>query len=100
MLKLFRIIGVLEGLSYLILLGVGMPLKYLRSDPSVVKAVGMPHGILFIAYICLALAFMSELNWPRKRFVQALIASLLPFGTFVFDYKYLKHGKGSPSASQ
>ncbi|HAV26062.1 MAG TPA: hypothetical protein DCX01_07780, partial [Bacteroidetes bacterium] len=51
MIKAFRITSYLEGISYLLLLGVGVPLKYLAGNDSLVKTLGMPHGILFMAYI-------------------------------------------------
>ena len=87
--KLFRVIGYLEGLSFLLLLFVAMPLKYLAGHPEGVKALGMPHGILFIAYVALAYNLSIEQGWPRKRLGLALLAAFLPFGTFVFDRKYL-----------
>ncbi len=89
MLKAFRIVGLLEGISYLLLLFVGVPLKYLGGNPAGVKALGMPHGMLFIAYVVMAYTISVDLDWPKKRFFQALLASLLPFGTIVFDQKFL-----------
>lgn len=89
--KLFRILGFLEGVSFLLLLGVGVPLKYMAANPMWVKALGMPHGLLFIAYLILAFNVYVELDWPKKRLFQALGSALLPLGTFVFDYKYLRH---------
>ncbi len=87
--KLFRIVGLLEGLSYLILLFVGVPMKHLYGQPEIVKAVGMPHGLLFIAYLVLAYNMTIEHDWPKKRLAHAFLASILPFGTFLFDKKYL-----------
>ena len=66
MLKTFKIISYLEGISYLLLLGVGVPLKYLANDPSWVKALGMPHGVLFMAYIILAIVVRQIKNWDLK----------------------------------
>ena len=51
MINLFRITALLEGVSYILLLFIAVPIKYLFDDPSYVKLLGMPHGILFIAYI-------------------------------------------------
>lgn len=87
--RLFRTTGWLEGLSYILLLGVAMPLKYVWGDPSWVRVVGMAHGLLFIAYVGLAFALYDRENWSIKKLAYAMIASLLPFGPFVFDARYL-----------
>ena len=93
MLKFFRIIGWLEGLSFLLLLFVGMPLKYFANNPTAVKALGMPHGVLFIFYVVLAVSISIELNWPRKVLFLAFAAAFLPLGTFIFDRRYLRRAK-------
>ena len=67
--KLFRIIALLEGLSYILLLFVAVPLKYSLGDPTYVKLLGMPHGILFVAYLGFAFYFKQEENWSMKRFI-------------------------------
>ena len=90
MIKLLRVLGWLEGVSFLLLLFVGMPLKYVWGNPQVVKMLGMPHGLLFIAFIILANIVAEEAEWPWKVRGYALLAAVLPFGTFVFDRKYLK----------
>lgn len=90
MIQAFRITSYLEGISYLLLLGVGVPLKYLANDDSWVKALGMPHGILFIAYIFLAIVIKQKLNWDNKTMFIVLLAAIIPFGTFYVDRKYLK----------
>ena len=90
MIQAFRIISYLEGISYLLLLGVGVPLKYLASNDSWVKALGMPHGLLFVAYIFMAYVVKSKLNWNNSTFLIVLVASVIPFGTFYVDRKYLK----------
>ncbi|MEZ4815623.1 MAG: DUF3817 domain-containing protein [Bdellovibrionota bacterium] len=94
MLKIFRIVAFLEGLSFLLLLFVGVPVKYLMGNPVLVKALGMPHGLLFVGYVVLAVNLYVEFDWPKKKLGWALLASILPFGTFVFDRKYLAHPKG------
>jgi integral membrane protein len=93
MLLLFRTIAVLEGISYLMLFGLTMPLKYLANMPEPNKFVGYAHGFLFIAYIILSIVFWMEKKWSLKKGAVILIASLLPFGTFYIDKKYLKHLK-------
>lgn len=82
-----RIIGFAEGMSFLILLFVAMPLKYGAGMPLPVRIVGTLHGILFILYTVAALRAAWSRKWPFLRLVEALIASLYPFGTFVFDRK-------------
>jgi integral membrane protein len=89
-LKIFRIVALLEGVSYILLLFIATPIKYLLNDPQYVKLLGMPHGILFIAYIAMAFVIKNDLNWNIKQFAIVLIASVIPFGTFYIDRKYLK----------
>ena len=90
MLKLFRFVALLEGISYILLLFIAVPIKYLGNDPKYVKLLGMPHGLLFIGYIFLAILLSSELNWKGKTQRNIFLASIIPFGTFVVDKKYLK----------
>ena len=89
MIKTFKIISFLEGVSYILLLLVGVPLKYFGDDPILVKTLGMPHGMLFLAYIVLALLIRSKMKWDFKTTSIVLVASLLPFGTFYINKKYL-----------
>ena len=81
----FRIIALLEGVSYLVLLCIAMPLKYKFGFETAVKYTGWVHGILFIAYVALLLKVWKEYNWTFKKATFAFIASLLPFGTSVLD---------------
>lgn len=90
MLNLFRITSILEGISYLTLFAVTMPLKYLANIPQPNKYVGYAHGVLFIAYVVLAALFWFQKKWSLKKGFILLIASLLPFATFYIDKKYLK----------
>lgn len=93
MLKTFRIIALLEGISYLLLLFIGVPLKYWGGNDILVKSLGMPHGLLFVAYIVLAIALKDAQKWNLKDMFIILIASVLPLGTFYVDYNYLKTKK-------
>lgn len=90
MLTLFRTTSILEGISYLSLFAVTMPLKYLAGLPTPNKYVGYAHGALFIAYIILAVIFWFRKKWSFKKGAILLLASLLPFATFYVDQKYLK----------
>jgi integral membrane protein len=89
MIKIFKITSFLEGVSYILLLFVGVPLKYFGDNDVLVKSLGMPHGMLFLAYILLALWIRSKMNWNATDTFIVLIASLLPFGTFYINKKYV-----------
>lgn len=89
MLKIFRLVSFLEGVSYLLLLFIAVPIKYLGENEAYVKMLGMPHGLLFIAYIIMAILLKYELSWNSKIFWSVFIASIIPFGTFYIDRKYL-----------
>ena len=87
MIRNLRIIGNIEGVSYLILLFIAMPLKYAYDMPIAVKITGMAHGVLFVAY-CMVLALcMKKFRWKLGFGVYLFIATLIPFGTFVTDRK-------------
>ena len=86
----FRVVAFLEGVSFLILLFIAMPLKYMAGQPGAVKHVGMAHGVLFILYLFALAHVMIALKWSIKKGLIALGASLLPFGTFMLDAKMLK----------
>lgn len=82
-----RVVGLVEGVSFLLLLGVAMPLKYVAGMPQAVTVVGWLHGLLFIA-LCIALTQAhQEAKWSAWRSGTVLIAALLPFGPFVIDKK-------------
>ena len=90
MIKVFRIISYLEGISYILLLFIAVPIKYYANDPTLVKLLGMPHGILFVAYVILSLVNSKKHNWNFSKTLVVLISSIIPFGTFYVDYKYFK----------
>lgn len=90
MLQVFRIVAILEGLSYLALFGFSMPLKYWAGLPEYNIWVGYAHGFLFIAYIALAILVWVEKNWNWSDLIKLLLASLLPFGTLYMDKYFLK----------
>ena len=80
-----RLIGFLEGVSLLVLLGIAMPLKYLAGQPAAVRYVGMVHGLLFVLYVLLVVAMAVERRWSFGKTALALAASVVPFGTFWAD---------------
>ena len=87
--NIFRLIAILEGLSYILLL-IATPIKYLFGNEQYVKALGMPHGILFILYIFVAILIQKKMNWNTGNLIIVTLASIVPFGTFYIDYKYFK----------
>lgn len=78
----FRIISFAEGLSFLLLLGIAMPLKYLADMPMAVKVVGWAHGVLFILYVLSVVDAARACGWPPGRIALALLCSLLPVAPF------------------
>ena len=90
LLNIFRIIALLEGVSYLLLLFIASPMKWFAGDPQYVKLLGMPHGVLFMVYVALAFLIKNDMSWTTKQFGEVLLASIIPFGTFYIDRKYLK----------
>lgn len=85
-----RSLGFAEGTSFLLLLGVAMPLKYLAGMPMAVKVVGWAHGVLFILYCLSILDVMRKERWPLSKAALAFLAAWLPFGPFVFDRRVLR----------
>ena len=93
MLRIFKIVALLEGVSYLALFANMLLVK--PNNPELYKSflfpVGMAHGVLFIGYILLAVMLKIEQNWDWKKFGFICLASILPFGTFVMERKYLRN---------
>ena len=85
-----RILGMLEGASFLILLGIAMPLKYIAGRPEMVQVVGMAHGMLFLLFVAAVLRVAVAMRWPLARVAAALSASVLPFGPFILDARLLR----------
>ena len=88
--RTLRILGNVEGVSYLLLLGIAMPMKYFFGMPLAVKTVGMAHGVLFLAYCLLLAVQMKKHGWKFSFVLYLFIATLLPFGTFVTYQKLAK----------
>ncbi|HRD58688.1 MAG TPA: DUF3817 domain-containing protein [Ferruginibacter sp.] len=84
-LKKFCFIALLEGISYLILLLIAMPLKYFADMPLFVKYFGWAHGVLFVLFCFYLVKVWQGFKWSFGKTAMAFIASLLPFGTFVLD---------------
>lgn len=81
----FRLIAVVEGISYLVLLFIAMPVKYLLDAPAMVTYTGWAHGVLFMLYILALIPARAAGNWGFWKTFIAFIASLIPFATFALD---------------
>jgi integral membrane protein len=80
-----RALGMVEAVSFLLLLSVAMPLKYFAGLPLAVKIAGWLHGLLFLAFCMLLLEIHQAQKWPLRWTAVVLVAALLPFGPFVID---------------
>lgn len=99
-LERFRLIALLEGISYLVLLFIAMPLKYGADMPLPVKYTGWAHGVLFVLYLVFLLEVTIKLRWSLLTAFIAFVASLIPFGTFVLDKQLLKKSRQASGQSQ
>ncbi len=83
----FRAVALAEGVSYLLLFGVTMPLKYMADTPAPNKVVGMVHGLLSVLYVLLLLHVWRAERWSPGKAALALVASLVPFGAFALEWQ-------------
>lgn len=88
----FRWIAIAEGISFLVLLFIAMPLKYLAGLPLMVKLAGWAHGVLFVAFLALAFEVKTLLNKNFLWLLRAFAASVVPAGTFVLEKSMKKNG--------
>lgn len=89
MVRFFKIIAIAEGCSALLLFLVAMPMKYIFGNPTLIRPIGMGHGVLFTIYIMMAIMLKFEQNWDFKKFSIVVLGSIVPGGTFYVDKKYL-----------
>lgn len=80
-----RIAAILEGISLLVLIGIGLPLKYILETPQLVMFMGPVHGALFLLFIFLLLGVATEYGWKGKTIFKVILACFVPFGTFYID---------------
>jgi integral membrane protein len=92
-----RALGMVEAVSFLLLLGVAMPLKYFAALPLAVKIAGWLHGLLFVAFCIVLLQTQHAQRWPMRWTAVVFIAALLPFGPFVIDRRLKNHDKHQQS---
>ena len=90
--KTLRFVGTLEGISFLLLLGVAMPIKYIWDNPVFVKYIGMGHGVLFLLFLVVLLVVCHRMKWSLSIFNMGLIAAILPciLVCIVISYHYMK----------
>lgn len=86
-LKRFRLVSYIEGLSYLVLVFIAMPIKYLGENPYPVKIAGMTHGVLFILFVLFLVDSIRKYNWDKNFSSKIFIYSLIPFGSFIIEKK-------------
>jgi integral membrane protein len=91
----FRVIAVCEGISFLILLLIAMPLKYLAGLPQYVLIAGWIHGFLFVTYMISGLNVKTVYKWNIRKTMLAIAASVIPLGPFILDRKILSKEAGS-----
>jgi integral membrane protein len=87
----FRAIAFVEGISFLVLLLIAMPMKYAGGNPMPVKYTGWVHGVLYILYAIAGFQAMAARNWPWSEAARGFIASIIPAGTFIYDWLFLKN---------
>ncbi len=88
---LLRKVALLEGFSFLALMGVAMPLKYFAGLPQAVKLAGWLHGVLFVIFCFALLIVMIAAKWSLGRGVAFFGAALLPFGPFLLDRRMQRY---------
>ncbi len=86
---IFKKLAIAEGISFLIILGITMPLKYIMNNGMPNKIVGMIHGSLFIYYCIAVIIVKDKFGWDFKKTAIALIAAVIPFGTFYVEKKMI-----------
>lgn len=91
--RFLRFTGISEGVSFLVLLLIAMPLKYYAGLPIAVKVVGWMHGVLFMAYLVAVFAAIKPMKWGLRDFAIAMGASLLPFATFLLDRSWRERAR-------
>ena len=93
----FRKVAFAEGVSFLVLLLIAMPLKYFANLPMAVTVVGGLHGLLFVGFIVLAYMVKEEYKKDFKWMLKAGLASIIPFGTFFMDKEWKREEAAAAS---
>ena len=93
-----RIASMLEGISYLVLLFIAMPIKYLAGDPRWVSWAGRVHGGLFVLLVLALLRCASARKWDMGRSLRVIGMALVPFGAFFLDRDFASDLRDDESA--
>jgi integral membrane protein len=94
-----RVVGIVEGASFLLLLGVAMPLKYMAGMPEYVRVIGAAHGALWMAYLATLADVRISVGWSWYRVAVAFVASILPFGPFVLEARLREEARLETAAA-
>ncbi|MEK7322456.1 MAG: DUF3817 domain-containing protein [Pseudomonadota bacterium] len=84
-LNTFRIISMIEGLSFLVLLFIAMPAKYHFGYPQAVSVAGLGHGLLFMLFIFMSLVMSQRHAWGDRYTLLVMVAGVLPFGCLFLE---------------
>ncbi len=98
-LRQFRLVALAEGVSFLVLLFIAMPMKYLLDLPLAVRVVGSVHGVLFVAFVLALVRVSFVRRWAVPRSLLAFVSSIVPFGTFVFDRSLARELAAAPDGA-
>lgn len=90
-----RVVAIIEGISYLVLLGIAMPLKYAADMPEAVRVVGMAHGVLFMIFCAVLAAVWWRHRWAMARAALVFASALVPVATFIMD-RWLRRWAAEP----
>ena len=85
MIKLFRFVALVEGITTLALFLIAMPLKYGFGNPVLVPPVGLIHGIAFLIYLLVMVVAMRRRGFSAREWMRTALAAFVPFGTFLND---------------
>lgn len=88
MLSLFRVVSFVEGLSYIVLVAIAMPLKYVAGQPEMVKHAGRIHGALFVLFVITLVSAAREHDWSKRAMTTAMIAGFIPLGAFWLEHQF------------
>jgi len=97
-LSIFKKVAIAEGISYLALLLIAMPLKYYAGMPLAVKYTGWAHGLLFVLYVIMVIMCWMEYKWKIGKTLLVLICSLLPFAPFIAEKRLHEDAENQPTA--
>jgi integral membrane protein len=91
-----RIISYAEAASFLVLLCIAMPIKYIGGNPEPVRVTGMVHGLLFVLYIFNVIQAKIEYGWNMRTMLLGIVASVVPFGPFIADARLFRDAPTTP----